>query len=68
MSARRLQYVRQRLVRVVYKTMTLDATYGLDLVVENQVIVELKPVEHLLPVHRSQVLTYLHLTGCRAGP
>jgi GxxExxY protein len=67
MTARRLQYVRQRLVPVVYKTMRLDATYRIDLVVEDLVIVELKSVEHLLPVHSSQVLTYLHLTGRPAG-
>jgi GxxExxY protein len=67
MTARRLQYVTQRLVPVVYKTIRLDATYRIDLLVENQVIVELKAVERLLPVHDSQLLTYLHLTGCPAG-
>jgi GxxExxY protein len=67
MTARRLQYVTQRLVPVVYKAIRLDATYRIDLLVENQVIVELKAVERLLPVHDSQLLTYLHLTGCPAG-
>ena len=59
--------MRQRLVPIVYKTVKLDSTYRIDLIVENQVIVELKSVEHLLPVHQSQVLTYLHLTRCPAG-
>ena len=67
MAVRRLQYVKQRLVPVVYKTLALDVSYRIDLLVENLVIVELKSVEHLLPVHSSQVLTYLHLTGTPAG-
>jgi GxxExxY protein len=66
-TTRRLHYVRQRLVPVVYKDTTLEASYRLDLVVEGLVVVEVKSVEHLLPVHQSQVLTYLHLTGCPAG-
>ena len=67
MTARRLQYVRQRVVPVVYKTLHMDAMYRIDLMVEHQVIVELKSVDRILPVHKSQVLTYLHLTRCPAG-
>jgi GxxExxY protein len=54
-------------VPVKYKSLTLDASYKIDLMVQNLVIVELKSVERLLPVHDSQVLTYLHLTNCPAG-
>jgi GxxExxY protein len=57
LTTRRLRYVRQRLVPVVYKDIKLETTCRIDLVVENLVIVELKSVEHLLPVHQSQVLT-----------
>ena len=39
----------------------------MDVVVENQVVVELKTVEKLLPVHDAQMLTYLRLSGCRVG-
>jgi GxxExxY protein len=67
MTARGLTYVKQKLVPIEYKTVRLDGAYRIDLLVENQVIVELKSVEHLLPVHDSQVLTYLHLTGCPVG-
>jgi len=42
-------------------------TYIADLLVENSIIVELKAVEVLLPVHLAQVITYLKLTGCPAG-
>jgi GxxExxY protein len=67
LTARRLHYARQRAVPIVYKSLTLDASYRIDLIVEDLVIVELKSVEHVLPVHKSQVLTYLHVTGCPAG-
>lgn len=67
LQVRRLEYVAQRLVPVRYKSLPLDANYRVDLMVENLVIVELKSVERLLPVHDSQVLTYLHLTNCPAG-
>ena len=67
LQARHLQFVSQRLLPVVYKNEPLDETYLIDLLVEDLVIVELKAVDRLLPVHSSQVLTYLHLTGCPAG-
>ena len=67
LQARHLQFVSQRLLPVVYKNEPLDETYRIDLLVEDLVIVELKAVDRLLPVHSSQVLTYLHLTGCPAG-
>jgi GxxExxY protein len=54
-------------VPVVYKGIELEYRYRVDLVVEDQVVVEIKAVEMLLPVHQSQVLTYLALTGCPAG-
>jgi len=67
LQVRRLEFVAQRLVPVRYKSLSLDANHRVDLIVENLVIVELKSVERLLPVHDSQVLTYLHLTNCPAG-
>lgn len=67
LSERKLRFVTGRAVPVVYKGMPLNTAYRIDLMVEDQVIVELKSVEHLLPVHQAQVLTYLSLTGCPAG-
>ena len=52
---------------VQYKGLKLDCGYRLDVVVENPVIVELKSVEKVLPVHEAQLLTYLKLTGNRVG-
>lgn len=56
---------RQREVRLEYKGEVLDCVYRLDLVVEGRVLIEIKAVEKLLPIHEAQVLTYLRLTGLR---
>ena len=58
---------RQVALPVVYDDLSLDAGLRLDLVVEHLVIVELKAVEMLLPIHKAQVLTYLKLSGFRLG-
>ena len=50
-----------------YGDVTLDCGYRMDFVVEGSVIVEVKSVERLLPIHKAQVLTYLRLTGIGQG-
>jgi GxxExxY protein len=67
LAVRKLRWITQLAVPVVYKGMTLDARYRIDLVVEDLVVVELKSVDRLPPVHAAQVLTYLRLTNCPAG-
>lgn len=62
-----LRFDRQRSLPVVYKNVKLDCGYRLDIVVENEIILELKTVESLLPVHEAQLLTYLKLTGLTLG-
>ena len=63
-----LRFVNQATVPVVYDTLRLDTGLRLDLLIEDQVIIELKAVEELLlPVHQAQLLTYLKLTGKRLG-
>lgn len=52
---------------VFYKGLQLDCGYRLDLLVENRVIVELKAVEAVLPIHEAQLLTYLKLRKLRLG-
>ena len=52
---------------LVYDGLRLDVGYRLDLLVENPVIVEIKCVEAILPVHKSQLLSYLRLTGKSLG-
>jgi len=62
-----LKYEREVPVPVVYKGVRLDCGYRLDFVVEGVLVVELKAVEKLLPVHKAQLLTYLRLTGLPVG-
>ena len=52
---------------IEYQGLHLDAGYRLDLLVNEQVIVELKAVERLLPIHQAQLLTYLKLSRCKVG-
>ena len=67
LNKRGLKVERQVLLPVVYDNLRLDAGLRLDLVVEKQVVVELKAAEVLLPVHKAQLLTYLELSGHRLG-
>ena len=52
---------------VHYEDVTLDLGFRADLIVENLVIVELKAIEKVLPVHKKQLMTYLKLTGLKLG-
>ncbi|NUN68958.1 MAG: GxxExxY protein [Bacteroidetes bacterium] len=58
---------RQKVLPVLYKDVHLDCGYRLDLLVEGELIVELKAVDKLLPIHEAQVLTYLKLSQKRLG-
>jgi GxxExxY protein len=51
----------------VYKEVRLDIGYRIDLIINEKVIIEIKSVENLLPVHFSQTLTYLRLSGVKLG-
>lgn len=62
-----LEVVRQLSVPVVYEGIRFDEGYRLDMMVNDKVIVEIKSVEDVLPVHKKQLLTYLRLTDKRLG-
>jgi GxxExxY protein len=62
-----LEVKRQVNLPVLYKTVSLDAGFRLDLIVENQVIIEIKSVDSLHNVHKKQLLTYLKLTKMKIG-
>ena len=64
---RKVPYERQRQLPVDYKGMQLDCGYRLDLLVSDEVVVEIKAVERLLPIHQAQLLTYLKLGGWNVG-
>ncbi len=62
-----LEVVRQVALPVIYNSIKLDAGYRIDLLVNNEIIVEIKSVDTLAPIHTAQVLTYLKLSNRKLG-
>ena len=62
-----IAHARQVPLPIVYKGIRLDCGYRLDVVVKDALILEIKAVEQLLPIHDAQILTYLRLSGRRVG-
>ena len=58
---------RQKEVPIRYREVTLDCAYRIDLLVEDKVVVEVKALESLHPVHEAQLLSYLRLSGHKVG-
>ena len=67
LSQRGLRFKRQMELPVSYKGIKLDCGFRMDLVVEDEIVLELKTVDQLLPIHSAQLLTYLKLSGKRIG-
>jgi GxxExxY protein len=67
LNKRGLVAVRQQAVPITYGTILFDEGFRADLIVENKVIVELKSVEQVAPIHKKQLLTYLRLADKRLG-
>lgn len=67
LAKRGLQLRRQQAMPVVYESVQMDIGFRADLIVEGKVIVEIKSVEAISPVHRKQLLTYLRVTDKRLG-
>jgi GxxExxY protein len=61
LEQRRIPFKRQVALPVTYKDIRLDCGYRLDIVVDQRLVIELKTVEKILPVHKAQLLTYLKL-------
>jgi GxxExxY protein len=57
----------QKPLPIVYQEVKLDCGYRLDLMIESEVIVEIKSTEKLLAIHQAQLLSYLKLSGCKVG-
>ena len=64
---RNIPFQRQALLSVRYKNVNLECGYRIDLIVEDALILELKCIEHILPVHEAQLLTYLRLANKKVG-
>jgi GxxExxY protein len=67
LGRRGIGFERQRQIPVNYKGVRLDCGYRVDLLVEGEVIVELKAIDALHPIHTAQVLSYLKLAGLQVG-
>ena len=67
LESKNISFQRQHGLLLEYKGKRLDSGYRLDLVVEDQVVVELKSCESILPVHKAQLLTYLKITKKQVG-
>src|SRR5713101_3305420 len=67
LNRRGLRTARQQAIPVVYENVRIDAGFRADMIVEDKVIVEVKSVELLAPVHKKQLLTYLRLADKRLG-
>jgi GxxExxY protein len=57
----------QKVMPIVYKRVTIDKGYKLDLLVNGKVVVEVKVVDQLISVHEAQLMSYLKLSGCKVG-
>ena len=67
LSEHRIKVERQKALPVTYKEITLETGFRTDLLIEDRVIVEIKVVDKLLPIHHSQLLTYLKLSELKVG-
>lgn len=67
LSLREISFERQRPLPIEYKGTKLECGYRLDLLVEGAVVVEIKAVEAIEPIHEAQLLTYLKLGGWKLG-
>jgi len=64
---RRLAFEREKALPLEYGDVKLDCGYRLDFLVAGGLIVEVKAVDEILPIHRAQLLSYLRMSGCKLG-
>ena len=62
-----LKVEQQKPLPIVYRGVKLECGYRMDLMIDNEIIVEIKSIEKLLPIHQAQLLSYLKLSNCRVG-
>ena len=67
LAERNLSFVRQVSLPIMYKSTRIDGAYRMDIVIADRVVVEVKAVETLLPIHEAQILTYMQLSGFPLG-
>jgi GxxExxY protein len=67
LTAAGIRHETQKEAPVTYKEIKIESGFRIDLFVDNQLVVEIKAVEKILPVHEAQVLTYMKFTGAKTG-
>ena len=67
LSKAQISFERQKIIPVSYRGIQLDSKLKLDLILEDKLIVELKSVKNIAPIHLAQTLTYLKLSKCKLG-
>ncbi len=67
LNAAKIRCKRQLLLPIQYKSLSLEKAYKVDLLVRDELIVELKVIEKVLPIHKAQVRTYLRHAGLKRG-
>ena len=67
LSKNNIPFELEKKIPVTYKLVNIDCAYRADMVVDNKILLELKSVDRLLPIHEAQVLTYLKLSGLKLG-
>jgi GxxExxY protein len=67
LEQRGIEFIRQAKVPILYKNRDLDCELFIDILLPGRVVVELKAVEKVLPIHEAQLLTYMRLTGITRG-
>ena len=67
LAERGINFIRQSAIPLFHKTIKMEVGFRADIIVENKVIIEIKSVELLAPVHSKQLITYLKLTGLKLG-
>jgi len=67
LGEQRIAFKQQLILPIQYKNIQIDCAYRVDLLVENTLIVELKAVERMLPIHLAQLMTYMKLANIKTG-
>ena len=66
-AKKNISFLRQHPIPLIHEEIKMDIGFRADVIIDNKIVIELKSVEALAPVHYKQVLTYLKLTNCKLG-
>ena len=67
LSLNNIEFITQHPLPVEYKGVRIDCGYRVDVLIANEIILELKTVQELMPIHEAQLLTYMRLAGMKQG-